>query len=111
ALPRAEARAIVDANAAVLSRAGGLSISALKRMWRESERRGIGANEQDVVPGWNAYAVAVRDGVGVPFGSLMVVGNAREFSLARPPELAAVLGAEADALSVEAARRLPGGAY
>jgi DNA-binding IclR family transcriptional regulator len=109
ALPREEARAIVDANAATVSRAGGLSVTALKRMWRESERRGIGANEQDVVPGWNAYAVAMRDGLGVPFASIMVVGNAREFSLARRPELVALLEAEAEALGREAARLLPGG--
>jgi DNA-binding IclR family transcriptional regulator len=104
ALPKDEARQVIAANKAVISRASGVSIAVIERMVRESERRGLGVNEQNVIPGWNAYGVPVVDSTGRVFASIMVAGEAARLSPAAVPDLMEVLTAAAQALSREAAR-------
>jgi len=107
-LPKDEAREILEQNRQVLRR-GGVSLPAMERMWRQSQARGLGANEQDMVPGWNAYAVAIRDAREVAFASLMVAGPADGFALAARPEIFETLEQTAAKLGRECARLLPDG--
>jgi DNA-binding IclR family transcriptional regulator len=107
-LPKDEVRDILQHNRRTLRR-GGVPLAAIERMWRQSQARGLAANEQDVVPGWNAYAVAMRDAIGAPFGSLMVVGPASSFSVATRPEIFDMLEQAAVKLGRECARLLPNG--
>lgn len=108
ALPKDEAREILQQNRQALRR-GGVPLAAIERMWRQSQVRGLAANEQDVVPGWNAYAVAIRDALGTPFGSLMVAGPASGFTLGTRPEIFETLDQAAAKLGRECARLLPNG--
>ena len=109
AMPTEEARTVIAQNLAAMSRFGGLSIASLERMLRQSQRQDLGVNEQNVMPGWNAYALAVRDASGAPFASLMVAAPAHRLSLADHPHLMDVLAAETKVLGSEAARLLPVG--
>ena len=110
AMPKEEARSVIVQNLAAVSRFGGLSIASLERMLQESRRHKLGCNEQNLIPGWNAYALAVRDPSGAPFASLMVAADAHQLSLADHPHLVDVLAAETEALGREAARLLSLGA-
>jgi DNA-binding IclR family transcriptional regulator len=108
ALPKEEAREILEQNRQMLRR-GGVPLAALDRMWRQSQARGLGANEQDMVPGWNAYAVAIRDARSVPFASLMAAAPSDAFALAARPEIVEALEQTAAKLGRECARLLPDG--
>lgn len=109
AMPKDAARTIITQNMSAIARFGGLSIASLERMLAESQRRQLGMNEQNVIPGWNAYALAVRDTAGAPFASLMVAAESHQLSLVDHPYLVDVLSVETDALGREAARLLPVG--
>ena len=76
---------------------------------RPRDGTGIGMNERNLIPGWNAYALAVRNGAGEPFASLMLAGEAHQLSLADHPELVQFMSAESAALADAAARLLGSG--
>jgi DNA-binding IclR family transcriptional regulator len=106
AMPRNEAQAIVAQNSDLLARHGGLPVASFMRMLRQSEGHGLGVNEQNVVPGWNAYAMAMLDLRGEPFASIMVAAEAHRLSRAHKPQLDEMLRAEAGQLAREAAHAL-----
>lgn len=107
AMPKDEARAVITQNMAVMSRLRSPSVTSLERMLRQSQLVGLGVNEQNLIPGWNAYAIAVRDAQQVPFAAIMAAAEATRLSLDANPELVKVLSTEAETLSREAARLLP----
>ena len=109
AMPASEARSVIAQNRATVARVGGVPPAALEKMLKVSRRNGIAMNERNLIPGWNAYALAVRNGAGEPFASLMLAGEARQLSLADRPELVKFLSAESAALADAAARLLGSG--
>jgi DNA-binding IclR family transcriptional regulator len=109
AMPASEARSVIAQNRDMVARYGGVSPAALEKMLKLSRRHGIGMNERNLIPGWNAYALAVRNGAGEPFASLMLAGESSQLSLADHPELVKFMSAEAAALADAAARLLGSG--
>jgi len=106
AMPASEARTVAAQNLETVERFGGSSTAALEKMLRKSRREGIGINERNLIPDWNAYALAVRDATGAPIASLMIAGEASKLSLSTRPEIVELLSAETEALGREAARLL-----
>ncbi|MEO8754221.1 MAG: helix-turn-helix domain-containing protein [Casimicrobiaceae bacterium] len=106
AMSGAEGRAIVARDMGIVTRAGGLPPAALQRILRHSRRLGFGINEGNLIPGWNAYALAVRNSGGAPIASLMIAGDAAHFALTTEGLLEA-LRAEVTVLERDAARLLP----
>jgi DNA-binding IclR family transcriptional regulator len=109
AMPASEARSVIAQNRDLVARFGGASPAALEKMLKASRRHGIAVNERNLIPGWNAYALAVRNGAGEPFASVMLAGEASQLSLADHPELVKFMSAESAALADAAARLLGSG--
>jgi DNA-binding IclR family transcriptional regulator len=87
ALPPAEARAVVAENMKRLSRFSELRARSIERMLKRSQSQGYGVNLGDVVPGINAFGVAIRDAQGRPVASLGLSGSADEFPQVGQPKL------------------------
>jgi len=107
ALPKDEARAIVAENMKQVARFGAARIRSLQRMIRQSESRGYGVSESEIVPGVSAFAVPILDRQKRPFASITIVGPSDNFPSVRVPEIIATLEHEARAIAREAAR-IPG---
>lgn len=105
AMPAGEAQAVIAQNTAVIATHGGLSVATLERMLKLSQAHQLAINEQSLIPGWNAYALAVRDAQDVPFASVMIAGPSERLSRT-DPQLMRLLAAEAASLGREAARTL-----
>ena len=107
AMPRDELRAVVAQNMAVMSQMRSTSLATLEYMLKQSLAHGLGMNEQNLIPGWNAYGMAVLDARGMPFASIMVAGEASRMSLATNPDLLKTMTAAAERVRREALRLLP----
>lgn len=103
ALPTEESRAVVAENMKRLSRFGELRARSIERMLRRSQSQGFGVNLGDVVPGINAFGLAMLNAQGSPVASLGLSAAAEDFPAARTTELRELLEHEAAAL----ARDLP----
>jgi DNA-binding IclR family transcriptional regulator len=79
ALPEAESQKVVEENMKRLSRFSELRARSIERMLRRSQNQGFGVNLGDVVPGINAFAVALKDARGEPVASVGVSASAEEF--------------------------------
>ncbi len=106
ALPREEARAVIAQNMRRVARFGATRIRSLERVIRLSESRGYGISQGGIVPGVNAYGVAVRDAGGLPFASVSVVGSADAFPSSRVAEVIGTLEEEGRWISRQANRIL-----
>lgn len=106
ALPRAEARAVVERGLA-----GQPDRALLARMWRRSLALGFAANVGYTARGVNAVAVPLLDPEGTPFGSLAVAAAAAELPAARLVETAATLAEDARRIERLARQILPDSAY
>ncbi len=106
ALPRGEARAVVERGLASHPDRG-----ALGRMWRRSLALGFAANVGYTARGVNAVAVPLRDPDGAPFGSLAVAAAAVDLPAARLEDTAATLAEDARRVERIARQTLPEGAY
>ena len=106
ALPRDEARAVIAQNMKRVARFGASRVRSLERVIRQSESRGYGISQSEIVPGVSAYGVAVRDAGGVPFASVSVVGSTENFPQARVPEVIETLEDAARWISRQAIRIL-----
>ncbi|MFO1304996.1 MAG: helix-turn-helix domain-containing protein [Burkholderiales bacterium] len=106
ALPRAEARGIVDRGLVTQP-----DRTPLTRMWRRSLALGFAANVGYTARGVNAVAVPLRDPDGTPFGSLAVAAAAAELPAPRLAETAATLADDARRIERLARQVLPEGAY
>ena len=102
ALPPEESRAVVAENMKRLLRFGEIRARSIERMLKRSQSQGFGINLGDVVPGINAFAVAVRDAHGDPVASLGLSGSAEDFPQASVPKLREMLEDEAASLAAAA---------
>jgi len=105
-LPREEARALIAQNMKRVARFSEVRIRSLEKVIRQSESRGYGVSQSEIVPGVSAYGVAVRDETGAPFGSISVVGAAEAFPQARVPGIVEALEEEGRWISRQAIRML-----
>jgi DNA-binding IclR family transcriptional regulator len=106
ALPREAARALIAQNMKRIARFGEVRIRSLKKVIRQSQKRGYGVSQGEIVPGVSAYGVAVRDEAGGPFGSISVVGSTETFPQARVPGVVQALEEEGRWISRQAIRIL-----
>jgi DNA-binding IclR family transcriptional regulator len=106
ALPKGEARAVIADNLKRVGRFGETRIRSLKRVIRESQSRGYGVSEGEIVPGVSAFGVPIRNSQGEPFASISVVGGVESFPSSRIPEVVDTLEKEARAIAREAGRLL-----
>lgn len=104
AMPRDELRTAVAQNVTVTSCMRSTSLATLEHMLKQSLAGGLGINEHNLIPGWNAYAVAVFELHDAPFGPVTVAAEASRMSLAANPDLARVLSTARCTSSVQVAR-------
>ena len=69
-------------------------VTAVHKMLRRSRRHGFGVNLADVVPGIDAFGMALMDGAGGVFGSINVAVPAQPASAARITAMEALLRVE-----------------
>jgi DNA-binding IclR family transcriptional regulator len=89
ALPVPVARGTIQRNFANL-RASGYSKArarAIRRMLERTHAEGFAINAGDIVPGVNAFGLALCDAAGEPFASVVVAGSERALPLVRLPEI------------------------
>ena len=103
AMKRDEARRVIARNLASLERAGYGRIRAIKRVLQGSIKAGFGITEGLLLPGINAFGVAIRGVDGQPFGALSVAGPGDRFPKSRADEIREMLDTEAGALAKRAA--------
>jgi DNA-binding IclR family transcriptional regulator len=103
ALPDAVSRRIVAENMKRLARFSELRARSIEDMLRRSQSQGFGINLGDVVPGINAFGVAIPDVDGRPMASVGVSGAADDFPPSGIPKLRGLLEEDAALL----AKRLP----
>ena len=106
ALPKEEARAVVEDNLRRVARFGEARVRSLKRVIKNSQSRGYGVSQDEIVPGVSAFGVPVRDARGAPFASISVVGPSEILPESRTPDVIETLEREARAIAREAARLL-----
>lgn len=104
ALPKEEARAVIAQNLKHVTRFGPARIRSLERVIRQSESRGFGISQSEIVPGISAFEVAIRDANDAPFASISVVGPAESFPPPRVPDVIGTLEEEARLIARQAAR-------
>ena len=109
ALPKDEARAVIDDNLKRVGRFGEARIRSLKRVIRQSQSCGYGVSESDIVPGISAFGVPIRNLQGDPFASISVVGASESFPSSWIPEVMDTLEKEARVIAREAERLLDRG--
>ena len=103
ALPPEESRAVVAENMKRLARFGELRARSIDRMLRRSQSQGFGVNLGDVVPGINAFGVAMKDAKGNAVAALGLSGSADDFPQMGQAKLRELMEVEASLL----ARHLP----
>ena len=91
ALPEPQQQAVIHANLQQIEGFGSARVAAVHRMLRRSRRHGYGVNLADVVPGINAFSVALIDEDARPFASISVVGHVDAMPRARMREFHALL--------------------
>lgn len=101
ALPRDESLEIVERNLARLkyyNNYSGASIAGVRHMIAQSYKRGFAANAGDILPGLNAFGLALCNQSGEPFASISLAGPADDFPLKRLDEYRDLLQATAKGL-------------
>ena len=91
ALPETEQQAVIHANLQQIEGFGSARVAAVNKMLRRSRRHGFGVNLADVVPGINAFSVALLDEDSRPFASISVVGHVDAMPRSRMREFQALL--------------------
>jgi DNA-binding IclR family transcriptional regulator len=106
ALPEREVRAALQQGLAKLAHQRDDRAKSIERMVLASQERGYGFNAGFVVPGVNAFGVAVRNRYGTPVASLAVAGSTDELALKNADAIVDALRAEARVIEAEGARLL-----
>ena len=106
ALPKDEARAVIEENLTRVVRFGEARIRSLKRVIRRSQSCGYGVSESDIVPGVSAFGVPIRNARGDAFASISIVGSSESFPSSRAPEVIETLEREGRLIEREAHRLL-----
>ena len=86
AIPRDEARAIIEKNLTYAARMGDLAAQRLRLMLRRSAALGYALNRGETTKGVHSFGVPLRctkDGDQVVFGSIAVAGHAKDFPSSR----------------------------
>ena len=104
ALEKEEARAVIDENLKRVGRFGEARLRALKRVIRQSQTRGYGVSEGEIVPGVSAYGTAIHDSSGEPFAAISIVGAATTFASLRTTDILENLQREGRAIARDAER-------
>ena len=94
-LPLGEQRRIEKNNLRQIASVGEAHVSAVQAMLRRSRQRGFGINLEDVVPGLDAFGVALRDSADQVIGSITVAMPAQPAPAARIAAMQALLESEA----------------
>ena len=94
ALPMPEQKRIEKINLRQIASVGDARVTAVQKMLRRSRRHGFGVNLADVVPGIDAFGMALMDGAGGVFGSINVAVPAQPASAARITAMEALLRVE-----------------
>jgi DNA-binding IclR family transcriptional regulator len=101
ALPAPEARAIIRRN---LSRSPGYSkerARAIRSMLDRTNAEGLAVNAGDILPGVNAYGLALLNQERQPFASIMLAAGENTLPLTRLPEIKRWLQALAEELQAD----------
>jgi len=101
ALPLAEARAIIRRNLSRLPKGRKDRVRAIRSMLKRTHAAGLGVNAGDLLPGVNAYGLALLDTEGRPFASIMLGAAEHVLPLSRLPEIKRSLEAVAEELQAE----------
>ena len=101
ALPVPEQKRIEKINLRQIASVGDARVTAVQKMLRRSRRHGFGVNLADVVPGIDAFAMAVIDGTGAVFGSITVAVPALPASSGRIAAMETLLRSEARRFEIE----------
>jgi DNA-binding IclR family transcriptional regulator len=83
ALGQEEALAVVERNRARVDNSFAPAIERVRHLIRHSESRSFVANAGDILPGVNAFSLALRNQAGEPFAAISIAGPARDFPLER----------------------------
>ena len=105
-LPLPEQRRIEKNNLRQIASVGEARVSAVQAMLRRSRQRGFGINLEDVVPGLDAFGVALRDSAGQVIGSITVAMPAQPAPAARIAAMQALLNSEARRFEEEQSAQL-----
>lgn len=95
ALPRARAEQLFKDTLAEYERVRGKAPKSFRLMNKRSRKAGYGISEDDITPGWNAYAMPVRNGLGFPVAAIMVAARTVEVSPERAASMRVELAAAA----------------
>ena len=92
-LPASESRAIIRRNFAALreSGVGGERIRASRALLKRTYIEQFAVNEGYLIPGFNAYGLALPHGDGKPFASISIAGPASSLPIKRLPEIRKLL--------------------
>ena len=101
ALPIPEQKRIEKINLRHIASVGDARVTAVQKMLRRSRRHGFGVNLADVVPGIDAFGMALMDGAGSVFGSITVAVPAQSAPGARVAAMEALLRTEARRFETE----------
>lgn len=100
-LQPAEARGIVRRNLERLPDYGKERIRSVRSMLTRTHKEGFAINAGDILPGVNAYGLALLDADGRPFASIALAAAERVLPLTRLPEFKRLLHATAEELQQE----------
>lgn len=98
AMPRVEARLAIERNLQDVADYSEREVAGMRRVVDRSFTSGLAASLGDVIPGVNAFGVALRDSAGAPFASIALAGPARKLPAERGQEYHAMLRAIAEEL-------------
>ncbi len=107
AMPPEDAADIIEDNLMHAGRMGDAAANRLRKMLQRSQKLGYAFNLGETTRGVHSFGVPLRDteAPGQPvFGSIAVSGNAKDFPVARAPEVIAGMRQEAEAIEREAGR-------
>lgn len=95
AMPQAEREGVVNRNVERLERLGEARLAAAKRALRRSLSAGYALHKDLLIPGINAFAVAIHDPAGRPFAALSLAGPRERFPVERAAEFKSMLEVQA----------------
>jgi DNA-binding IclR family transcriptional regulator len=98
AMPRVEARLTIERNFQDLHDYSEREVAGMRSVVERSFASGVATSLGDVIPGVNAFGLALRDSSGAPFASIALAGPARRLPVERGNEFHAILRTIADEL-------------
>ena len=108
-MPPSESRAIIRRNFAALRESGvGVErIRASRALLKRTYTEQFAVNEGYLIPGFNAYGLALPHGAGEPFASISIAGPASSLPIKRLPEIRKMLESVLNELKEETVLAFP----